>query len=69
MLLGKLGIVDDSITQRGNVLNHIAFMVTNTDAIDRRMDRLADSIETSRLRAEKLQDRLRQLQSRVRKLK
>lgn len=68
MLLGKLGIVDDSITQRGNVLNHITLMVITTDAIDRRMDRIADSIETSRLRAEYLRNRLNQLQSKVRKL-
>lgn len=68
MLLGKLGIVDDAITQRGNVLNHITLMVITTDAIDRRMDRIADSIETSRLRAEYLRNRLNQLQSKVRKL-
>lgn len=68
MLLGKLGIVDDSITQRGNVLNHLTLMITNIDAVDRRMDRIADSIETSRLRAEYLRNRLNQLQSKVRKL-
>jgi len=68
MLLGKLGIVDDAITQRGNVLNHITLMVITTDAVDRRMDRIADSIETSRLRAEYLRNRLNQLQSKVRKL-
>ena len=68
MLLGKLGIVDDAITQRGNVLNHITLMVITTDAIDRRMDRIADSIETSRLRAEYLRNRLNQLQSKVRDL-
>jgi hypothetical protein len=68
MLLGKLGIVDDAITQRGNVLNHITLMVITTDAVDRRMDRIADSIEISRLRAEYLRNRLNQLQSKVRKL-
>lgn len=68
MLLGKLGIVDDSITQRGNVLNHLTLMITNTDAVDRRMDRIADSIEISRQRAEYLRNRLNQLQSKVRNL-